>query len=142
MPTLSIRVDLRPGASIGPGKARLLELIAETGSISAAARAMEMSYRRAWLLIDDLKAVFGEAVVETAAGGAKGGGAHLTRRGRSSEWRRRLARFGRRRDGSRLDRSGDRRGDGRRRPAARGQHDKQQESAEERPGGEHDAPLP
>ncbi|MBL9009580.1 MAG: LysR family transcriptional regulator [Alphaproteobacteria bacterium] len=83
MPTLSIRVDLRPGASIGPGKARLLELIAETGSISAAARAMEMSYRRAWLLIDDLKAVFGEAVVETAAGGAKGGGAHLTRRGRT-----------------------------------------------------------
>jgi molybdate transport system regulatory protein len=83
MPSLSIRVDLAPGASFGPGKARLLELIAETGSISAAARAMGMSYRRAWLLIDDLKTVFGEAVVETAAGGRQGGGARLSARGAS-----------------------------------------------------------
>jgi molybdate transport system regulatory protein len=82
MPSLSIRVDIAPGASIGPGKARLLEEIARTGSISAAARAMEMSYRRAWLLVDDLKSVFGEPLVETAAGGAQGGGAALTRRGR------------------------------------------------------------
>ena len=81
MTSLSIRVDLGPGASFGPGKARLLELIAETGSISAAARAMEMSYRRAWLLIDDLKSVFGEPVVATAAGGKRGGGAQLTCRG-------------------------------------------------------------
>ena len=70
MPTLSIRVDLRPGASIGPGKARLLELIAETGSISAAARAMEMSYRRAWLLIDDLKAAAREIARMTLADAA------------------------------------------------------------------------
>lgn len=82
-PSLSIRVDLGPGASFGPGKARLLELVDETGSISAAARAMGMSYRRAWLLIDDLKSVFGEAVVATNAGGAKGGGATLTPRGRA-----------------------------------------------------------
>lgn len=82
MPSLSIRVDLGPDASFGPGKARLLELVAETGSISAAARAMGMSYRRAWLLIDDLKSVFGEAVVDTATGGKAGGGATLTRRGR------------------------------------------------------------
>ena len=82
MPSLSIRVDLGPDASFGPGKARLLELIGETGSISAAARAMEMSYRRAWLLIDDLKEVFGEPVVRTATGGKAGGGARLTVRGR------------------------------------------------------------
>ncbi len=81
MPSLSIRVDIAPGASIGPGKARLLEEIARTGSISAAARGMGMSYRRAWLLVDDLKAVFGEPLVETAAGGVRGGGATLTRRG-------------------------------------------------------------
>lgn len=81
MTSLSIRVDLGPGASFGPGKARLLELIAETGSISAAARAMDMSYRRAWLLIDDLKSVFGEPLVEAAAGGRQGGGARLTARG-------------------------------------------------------------
>ncbi|MFT3810587.1 MAG: LysR family transcriptional regulator [Micropepsaceae bacterium] len=81
MPSLSIRVDIAPGASIGPGKARLLEAIRDTGSISAAARAMDMSYRRAWLLVDDLRAVFGEPLVETAAGGAKGGGASLTPRG-------------------------------------------------------------
>lgn len=81
MPSLSIRVDLGPDASIGPGKARLLELIAQTGSISAAARAMGMSYRRAWLLIDDLKTVFGEPLVATAAGGRHGGGAALTPRG-------------------------------------------------------------
>jgi len=83
MPSLSIRVDIAPGASIGPGKARLLEEIARTGSISAAARAMGMSYRRAWLLVDDLRSVFGEPLVETAAGGAKGGGAALTPRGKS-----------------------------------------------------------
>lgn len=81
MTSLSIRVDLAPGASFGPGKARLLELVAETGSISAAARKMGMSYRRAWLLIDDLKTVFGEPMVETAAGGKQGGGATLSRRG-------------------------------------------------------------
>lgn len=81
MPSLSIRVDIAPGASIGPGKARLLEAIRDTGSISAAARRMNMSYRRAWLLVDDLRNVFGEPLVETAAGGAKGGGASLTARG-------------------------------------------------------------
>ncbi len=83
MPSLSIRVDIAPGASIGPGKARLLEEIARTGSIAAAARAMDMSYRRAWLLVDDLKAVFGEPLVATRPGGAKGGGAVLTPRGAS-----------------------------------------------------------
>jgi molybdate transport system regulatory protein len=57
---------------------RLLELIAETGSISEAARQMEMSYRRAWLLIDEVNGIFGKPVVETATGGAGGGGAKIT----------------------------------------------------------------
>lgn len=76
-----LRVVIEPDVAIGPGKADLLEAIRDTGSISAAARAMDMSYRRAWLLVDDLRAVFGEPLVETAAGGAKGGGASLTPRG-------------------------------------------------------------
>jgi molybdate transport system regulatory protein len=64
--------------SIGPGKAALLEAIRETGSISAAARALGMAYRHAWELVDDLNACFATAVVETAAGGRRGGGARLT----------------------------------------------------------------
>lgn len=54
MAKLTIRVDLAPAGAVGPGKIRLLELVDETGSISAAGRAMNMSYRRAWLLIDEL----------------------------------------------------------------------------------------
>lgn len=77
-PRISIRVDLGDGARIGPGKVALLEAIAETGSISAAGRALKMSYRRAWELVEDLNRSVGTAVVETAAGGAGGGGARLT----------------------------------------------------------------
>jgi molybdate transport system regulatory protein len=61
----------------------LLELIAETGSISEAARQMEMSYRRAWLLIDEVNGIFGKPVVETATGGAGGGGAKITPLGKA-----------------------------------------------------------
>jgi molybdate transport system regulatory protein len=78
MVSLSIRVDLSPNLAIGPGKIRLLELIEETGSISAAGRAMEMSYRRAWLLLDELNRTFREPVATTAHGGRSGGGASLT----------------------------------------------------------------
>lgn len=78
MVSLSIRVDLSPEDAIGPGKIRLLELIAETGSISAAGRAMDMSYRRAWLLLDELNRLFREPVATTAHGGRSGGGASLT----------------------------------------------------------------
>lgn len=78
MASLSIRVDLSPSAAIGPGKIRLLELIEETGSISAAGRAMDMSYRRAWLLVDELNQIFREPVATTAHGGRAGGGASLT----------------------------------------------------------------
>ncbi|MGC3944505.1 MAG: LysR family transcriptional regulator [Chryseolinea sp.] len=60
---------------IGHGKIRLLELIAEHGSISQAAREMPMSYRRAWLLADEVNTMFDEPVLETQHGGA-GGGTH------------------------------------------------------------------
>lgn len=82
MPQLSIRIDLDTGGRIGPGKVRLLEEIARTGSISAAGRALKMSYRRAWELVEDLNRATGTAVVTTSAGGAGGGGARLTDAGR------------------------------------------------------------
>lgn len=81
MATLSIRLDLDPEIRIGPGKIRLLELVAEHGSISAAGRALGMSYRRAWLLLDELNHSFPEPVVDAARGGRSGGGAMLTATG-------------------------------------------------------------
>ncbi|MBS7699221.1 winged helix-turn-helix domain-containing protein [Chelatococcus sp. YT9] len=75
---LTIRVDLGEQGALGPGKIRLMELIGETGSISAARRAMEMSYRRAWLLIDSLNRAFRAPLVATQHGGPRGGGAVLT----------------------------------------------------------------
>ena len=82
-PALNIRVDLGEDVALGPGKIRLMELIAEHGSISAAGRAMGMSYRRAWLLVDSLNKAFREPLVASQTGGRKGGGAGLTRLGRS-----------------------------------------------------------
>lgn len=79
---LSLRIDLPGGGRIGPGKVRLLELIEETGSISAAGRGMNMSYRRAWMLVDSLNEALGTPVVETRKGGSAGGGARLTDVGR------------------------------------------------------------
>lgn len=63
---------------LGPGKADLLELIGETGSIAAAGRRMKMSYKRAWSLVDDMNAAFREPLVEPSRGGQGGGGARLT----------------------------------------------------------------
>ena len=83
MVKLSFRIDLSPTDAVGPGKIRLLELIDETGSISAAGRAMKMSYRRAWLLVDELNGLFKERVALTAQGGKAGGGAALTAFGRN-----------------------------------------------------------
>ncbi len=60
MPSLSLRIDLDPGGRIGPGKIELLEKIAAFGSISAAGRAMDMSYRRAWELVEELNTIFGK----------------------------------------------------------------------------------
>ena len=78
MAELSIRIDFGPGLRVGPGKVALLEQIAALGSISAGGRAMDMSYRRAWELIDELNGIFGKPVVESRSGGKKGGGATLT----------------------------------------------------------------
>lgn len=75
---LSIRVDLASGVRIGPGKIAVLEEIARSGSISAAGRALRMSYRRTWELVEDLNRGLGSPVVVTAAGGSGGGGASLT----------------------------------------------------------------
>ena len=79
---LTIRIDFAGKRQIGPGKIRLLELIDQQGSISSAARAMKMSYRRAWLLIDELNRMFDGPVVETQPGGKGGGHARLTDLGR------------------------------------------------------------
>lgn len=83
MTKLRLRIDFTPGGSLGPGKIRLLEAIRETGSISAAGRALDMSYRRAWLLVDDLNRMFREPVISAAIGGKKGGGTALTAFGES-----------------------------------------------------------
>ena len=81
-PKLRIRVDLSPECSIGPGKVALLEAIGKEGSLSLAARSIDMSYRRAWNLLDDLNQSFAEAVASTSTGGLQGGGARLTDFGR------------------------------------------------------------
>lgn len=78
MAQLSIRIDFGPDLRIGPGKIQLLEEIAALGSIAAGGRALRMSYRRAWELIEDLNKTFGKPVVESKSGGKKGGGATLT----------------------------------------------------------------
>jgi molybdate transport system regulatory protein len=78
---LRIRLVFPDGAMLGPGKADLLELIRETGSIAAAARRMGMSYKRAWLLVETLNATFRETLVESARGGRGRGGARLTETG-------------------------------------------------------------
>jgi molybdate transport system regulatory protein len=77
-PGLTLRVLGKSAAAMGPGKAELVECIGRTGSISAAARAMGMSYRRAWQLVESLNADFRESVVTTAIGGKRGGGARVT----------------------------------------------------------------
>jgi molybdate transport system regulatory protein len=78
VPSLSLRIQLDPEGRVGPGKIALLENIAAHGSISAAGRAMEMSYRRAWELVEELNVLFGKPVVERQVGGRNGGGAQLT----------------------------------------------------------------
>lgn len=74
----NLRLQLKHGVAIGPGKAALLESIAEVGSISAAGRALGMSYKRAWLLVDSMNTHFRSRLVEAAKGGNKRGGAVLT----------------------------------------------------------------
>jgi molybdate transport system regulatory protein len=77
-----IRIMFRKAIAMGPGKADLLRAIGETGSISAAARQMGMSYRRAWLLVDTMNQAFKSPVVVTLTGGKAGGGAAVTEFGK------------------------------------------------------------
>jgi molybdate transport system regulatory protein len=81
MPSLSLRVDLDPEGRIGPGKVELLEHIAAFGSISEGARRMHMSYKQAWLLVEEMNRLFGKPVVAASKGGRRGGGTQLTKVG-------------------------------------------------------------
>jgi molybdate transport system regulatory protein len=78
---LWIKVTLPGGGQLGPGKIALLRLLEEKRSIASAARALGMSYRRAWTLVDELNRSFAKPVVETHVGGSKRGGARLTAEG-------------------------------------------------------------
>ncbi len=82
VPATRLRVVLAPGVFLGPGKGELLEGIAATGSISAAGRAMGMSYKRAWQLVETLNGYFKAPLVQAATGGKAGGGAQLTALGK------------------------------------------------------------
>jgi molybdate transport system regulatory protein len=79
-PDIQFRLRIRNGddIAVGPGKIALLEAIANAGSITAAAKSLGMSYRRAWLLVDTMNRCFKTRVVETEAGGSHGGGTQLT----------------------------------------------------------------
>jgi molybdate transport system regulatory protein len=78
---LRIRIVLGAEATLGPGKADLLEGIGRTGSIAAAGRGMAMSYKRAWSLVEEMNAAFREPLVDSRRGGPGGGGARLTEAG-------------------------------------------------------------
>lgn len=75
---VTLKIEIGPGVLLGPGKAELLQGILETGSIAAAGRRMQMSYKRAWQLIDTLNACLRQPVVATTKGGRSHGGAQLT----------------------------------------------------------------
>ena len=76
--SVSFRVDFSPDCAVGPGKIALLEHIDSSGSLSEAARELKMSYRRAWLLLEDLNTSFQQPVAQMSVGGRGGGGAALT----------------------------------------------------------------
>lgn len=82
-PPLKLRIKLCSFAALGPGKIDLLEAIARCGSITKAAKDQEMSYRRAWLLVDAMNRAFAEPVIDASPGGSSGGGARLTATGRA-----------------------------------------------------------
>ena len=77
-----VRITAGDVIAVGPGKIDLLEAIAETGSITAAAKRLDMSYRRAWLLLDELNHALRQPAVDSAKGGAHGGGSAVTDAGR------------------------------------------------------------
>jgi len=78
VPSITLRIRFEPQGHIGHGKVELLEQIAAFGSISAGARQMNMSYKRAWDLIEEMNRIFGKPMLDTQKGGARGGGAQLT----------------------------------------------------------------
>ncbi len=80
-PGLRIRIVFGDDAMLGPGKADLLERIGATGSIAAAGRSMAMSYKRAWMLVEEMNDAFRDPLVESTRGGPRGGGARLTETG-------------------------------------------------------------
>lgn len=86
--TIRIRIAVGENIAIGQGKADLLEAIGRTGSISAAARELDMSYRKAWMLVDEMNQCFPSPVVTAVKGGLRGGGAQVTALGQEA-----LARF-------------------------------------------------
>ena len=73
-----LRITKGEAIAVGPGKIALLEAVAATGSITAAARQLGMSYRRAWLLLDTMNRCFDEPLTDAEAGGSRGGGTSLT----------------------------------------------------------------
>lgn len=77
-----MRITISDNVAIGPGKIRLLEAIQETGSLTAAAKSIDMSYRRAWVLINELNSALKKPAVESAKGGEHGGGSQVTALGR------------------------------------------------------------
>jgi molybdate transport system regulatory protein len=77
-PRLTLRIDLGIGRAIGPGKIRLLEQIYKSGSITQAGRDLGLSYRRAWLLIDDLNNCFRHPVIEAERAESPRGGTTVT----------------------------------------------------------------
>lgn len=82
-PPLKLRIKLCSFAALGPGKVDLLEAIERCGSITRAAKDQGMSYRRAWLMVDEMNRAFAEPVIDTAHGGSTGGGARLTATGKA-----------------------------------------------------------
>jgi molybdate transport system regulatory protein len=80
--SMALKLDVPALGGLGPGKIRLLELIDEHGSISAAGRSIDMSYRRAWDIVDSLNRMAAKPVVVSSPGGARGGGARVTPAGR------------------------------------------------------------
>ena len=83
--TLKLKIQILCGGEIamGPGKADLLDAIALHGSISAAGRALGMSYRRSWLLVDTMNRCWNDRLVETVAGGGRDRGARVTEAGQA-----------------------------------------------------------
>ncbi len=77
-PRLRLRILFGEDAMLGPGKAELLDGIRDCGSIAAAGRRMNMSYKRAWMLVEQMNSAFAKPLVDSARGGQGGGGAHLT----------------------------------------------------------------